>query len=151
MVVSSAVDSLRERAARTGVALRVDAEAAGTLIGDPEQLRRLVINLVGNALDSQPSPPPRIDVEAGRNLAGSEVWLRVRDNGPGIERERLDKIWTPFHTSKSQGTGLGLPIARKIAESHGGSIEVESEPGKGTEFRVMLPRDGAGPMVETAP
>jgi signal transduction histidine kinase len=153
-IVASALDSLRERSARSGVALRVDTEAAGTLVGDPEQLRRLVINLVGNALDAldaRPSPPPRIDVEAGRNLAGSEIWLRVRDNGPGIERERLDKIWTPFHTSKSQGTGLGLPIARKIAESHGGSIEVESEPGKGTEFRVTLPRDGAAPAVETTP
>jgi signal transduction histidine kinase len=137
------------------VTLRVDAASAGVLVGDPEQLRRVVINLVGNALDAldgRPSPPPRVDVEAGENLAGTEVWLRVRDNGPGIEPERLDKIFTPFHTSKSNGTGLGLPIARKIVESHGGSIEVESSVGKGTEFRVTLPKHGipAEPAREAA-
>jgi len=145
-VIASALESLRERTTRSGTALRVDADAAGVVVGDPEQLRRVVINLVGNALDAlegRPSPPPRIDVESGENLAGTEVWLRVRDNGPGIERERLDKIWTPFHTSKTNGTGLGLAIARKIVESHGGAIEVESDLGKGTEFRVTLPKDGA--------
>jgi len=154
-VVASGLETLRERSTRSGVTLRVDAASAGVLVGDPEQLRRVVINLVGNALDAldgRPSPPPRVDVEAGENLAGTEVWLRVRDNGPGIEPERLDKIFTPFHTSKSNGTGLGLPIARKIVESHGGSIEVESSVGKGTEFRVTLPKHGipAEPAREAA-
>jgi len=144
-VVHSALDTLADRVDRTGIDLRVDVDEAGTLTGDPEKLRRVVINLVGNAVDALvvgQTPAPRVDVAAGENLAGTEVWLRVRDNGPGIEAARLEQIWTPFHTSKANGTGLGLPITRKVVETHGGSIEVESHPGAGTEFRVMLPKHG---------
>jgi len=142
-VVQSALETLHERIARAGAALRVDVAEAGALIGDPEKLRRVVLNLVGNALealDGQRTPPPRVDVEAGENLAGTEVWLRVRDNGAGIPDERLAEIWTPFRTSKANGTGLGLAIVRKIVEAHGGAVEVESAPGRGTSFLVTLPR-----------
>jgi signal transduction histidine kinase len=142
-LVTSALDTLRERAGRAGVALRVDAGEAGPLVGDAEKLRRVVINLVANALDAldgQQAPPPRIDVEAGENLAGTEVWLRVADNGPGIDPIRIDEIWAPFRTSKPHGTGLGLPIVRKIVEAHGGSVEVASKPGDGSAFLVTLPK-----------
>jgi signal transduction histidine kinase len=142
-VVRSALDTLRERVERSQVTLRVDADEAGTVLADPEKLRRVVINLVGNALDAlegQTSPPPRVDLEAGENLAGTEVWLRIRDNGPGIPAERLSEIWTPFRTSKANGTGLGLPITRKLVEAHGGAVEVHSAPGNGSEFLVTLPR-----------
>jgi two-component system sensor histidine kinase HydH len=142
-VVQSALETLHDRVARAGAALRVDVAEAGALVGDPEKLRRVVLNLVGNALDAlegQRSPAPRVDVEAGENLAGTEVWLRVRDNGPGIPPERLGEMWTPFRTSKANGTGLGLPIVRKIVEAHGGAVEVESAPGRGTSFLVTLPR-----------
>jgi signal transduction histidine kinase len=144
-VVHSALDTLHDRVERAGVDLRVDVDEAGALTGDPEKLRRVVINLVGNAVDALvagETPSPRVDVSAGENLAGTDVWLRVRDNGPGIEPARLEQIWTPFHTSKANGTGLGLPITRKVVETHGGSIEVESRPGVGTEFRVVLPKQG---------
>jgi signal transduction histidine kinase len=144
-IVHSALETISDRVERAGVDLRVDVDEAGTLTGDPEKLRRVVINLVGNAIDAlvgARGAAPRIDVSAGENLAGTEVWLRVRDNGPGIEKARLDQIWTPFHTSKVNGTGLGLPITRKVVETHGGSIEVESQPGAGTEFRVVLPKHG---------
>jgi signal transduction histidine kinase len=142
-VVASALETLQERTARAGAVLRVDVAEAGALVGDPEKLRRVVLNLVGNALDAmegQRTPPPRVDVEAGENLAGTEVWLRVRDNGAGIPDDRLAEIWTPFRTSKSNGTGLGLAIVRKIVEAHGGAVEVESAPGRGTAFLVTLPR-----------
>jgi signal transduction histidine kinase len=144
-IVHSALETLADRVERAGVDLRVDVDEAGAMTGDPEKLRRVVINLVGNAVDAlvgAQGAAPRIDVAAGENLAGTEVWLRVRDNGPGIEKARLDQIWTPFHTSKVNGTGLGLPITRKVVETHGGSIEVESQPGAGTEFRVVLPKHG---------
>lgn len=144
-IVHSALDTLADRVARARVELRVDVDEAGPLTGDPEKLRRVVINLVGNAVDAlavAQTRSARVDVTAGENLAGTEVWLRVRDNGPGIEPERLAQIWTPFHTSKVNGTGLGLPITRKVVETHGGSIEVESKPGTGTEFRVVLPKHG---------
>ena len=144
-IVHSGLETLRERIDRSGVALRVDVDEAGTLVGDPEKLRRVVINLVGNALDAMTNAQvrrPAMEIQAGENLAGTEVWLRVRDNGPGIEPDRIEQIWAPFHTSKSNGTGLGLPITRKVVETHGGSIEVEAPPGGGTEFRVVLPKAG---------
>lgn len=141
----SALDTLHDRIERAGVELKVDVDEAGTLTGDPEKLRRVVINLIGNAIDAlvgSTQAKPRVDVAAGENLAGTDVWLRVRDNGPGIDAARVEQIWTPFHTSKVNGTGLGLPITRKVVETHGGSIEVESQIGVGTEFRVVLPKHG---------
>ena len=76
----------------------------------------------------------------GENLAGSEVWLRVRDNGPGVDRELLAKMFSPFYTSKVNGTGLGLAICKKLVDAHSGSIEVTSDPGDGAEFIVTLPK-----------
>ncbi len=86
---------------------------------------------------------PRIDVEMGENLAGTEVWVRVADNGPGIDPDALEKMWSPFYTSKAAGTGLGLAICRKITEAHGGRIEVESQPGAGAVFVLTFPKPKA--------
>ena len=76
----------------------------------------------------------------GENLAGTEVWLRVRDNGLGMDAETRDKIFEPFFTSKRGGNGLGLPITRKLVDAHGGQIEVTSKVGAGSEFLVTLPK-----------
>jgi signal transduction histidine kinase len=144
-VIASALETFRDRLAHAGVQVETRVEGACRLRGDAEKLRRVVINLVGNALDAlEEARPgaPRIDVEAGESLAGSEVWLRVSDNGPGIEPARLERIWSPFYTSKEAGTGLGLALARKVVDAHGGSIEATSQPGRGTRFLVVLPRSG---------
>ncbi|MEN8182470.1 MAG: ATP-binding protein [Myxococcota bacterium] len=139
-VIDSALESFRDRLERQQVDLRLDVVEAGSVRGDPEKLRRIVINLVGNALDAlQSRPSPSLEIQSGGNLAGTEVWVRVRDNGPGIEAERLERIFSPFHTSKSDGTGLGLAITRKLVEAHDGTIEVQSDPGLGTEFVVTFP------------
>ena len=120
------------------------------MVGDPEKLRRALLNLVGNALDAlagSETASPRVQVQTGDNLAGTEVWVRVRDNGPGMDEEALTRIWSPFHTSKEAGTGLGLAITRKIVEAHGGTIEVNSSVGKGAEFVLTFPKsreEGAG-------
>jgi signal transduction histidine kinase len=142
-VIDSALETFRDRAARVGVEIvrRVDSE--GWLVGDPEQLRRVVINLVGNAIDSLEAAgvdKPRVEVELGENLAGSEVWMRVRDNGEGIDAETLDKIFHPFFTSKEGGTGLGLSITKKLVEAHGGEIEIHTELGEGAEFVLTFPK-----------
>ena len=118
--------------------------AATSLVrGDAEKLRRVVINLVGNALDALAEgrpPDPTLEVLAGENLAGTECWLRVRDNGPGIDARALAQIWSPFYSSKASGTGLGLAIAKKVVEAHGGTIEAASQPGAGAEFTIALPK-----------
>jgi signal transduction histidine kinase len=144
-VVDAALATLAERAAALGVVVEREIAALRPLRGDAEKLRRVLINLLGNALDAfaeAKTPAPRLWLQAGENLAGSEVWLRVRDNGPGMDEAKLARIWSPFYTSKATGTGLGLALSKKVVEAHGGSIEVHSAPGEGTEFLVTLPRSG---------
>ena len=65
--------------------------------------------------------------------------MRVRDNGCGIPPDKIDRIFNPFFTTKEKGTGLGMAISKKIVEAHEGTIDVVSEPGRGTEFAVTLP------------
>jgi signal transduction histidine kinase len=145
-VLDSALETFRERAEREGVEIVRQFDCEGRLPGDAEKLRRVAINLIGNALDSLIAAEidkPRIGVSLGENLAGNEVWVRIVDNGVGIEQETLEKIFNPFYTSKEHGTGLGLPITKKLVEAHGGSIEVSSTRGGGAEFLLTFPKDGA--------
>ena len=72
---------------------------------------------------------------------GSAVRLRIRDSGPGIAPQALDRIFKPFFTTRSQGTGLGLAIVRNIVLAHGGSVEAANPEGGGAEFTITLPRD----------
>jgi signal transduction histidine kinase len=143
-VVEAALETLRERLRASDARVEVDVPAGSRLRADAEKLRRVLLNLVTNALDACEASgvPPRVRIEAGENLAGSHVWLRVRDEGPGIEPERLARIFDPFYTSKSGGTGLGLAITKKLVVAHGGSIEAHSTPGRGAEFLISLPRCG---------
>jgi signal transduction histidine kinase len=141
--VDSALENLTERIASTGVQIHKDFDHAGELDGDADKLRRVFINLIGNALDAlelSDTPNPRIDVTVGESLSGAEVWARVRDNGPGMDAETQQKVFTPFFTSKETGTGLGLPIVRKLVEAHGGTIELTSSPDDGTEFVLIFPK-----------
>lgn len=141
-VVESAVETFRDRVEGEGVVIRKDLDGVGEMRGDPEKIRRVLINLISNALDAlaeSDQATPEIVVSSGQNLAGTELWLKVRDNGPGIPEDRMTQIWSPFATGKAHGTGLGLAISKKLIEVHDGTIEVSSEEGRGTEFIVTLP------------
>jgi len=116
------------------------------VMGDPMQLEQLFQNLVGNALKYRSAAPPRISVSAvrGDQRADPEApWtFAVTDNGIGIDAEYHERIFGMFQRLHGRdefaGTGIGLAIARKIAERHGGSISVESQPGAGSTFRFTL-------------
>ncbi|HLO51509.1 MAG TPA: ATP-binding protein [Kamptonema sp.] len=117
----------------------------------PAQLNQVFMNIIGNAIDAlnsqekQESKQIIIQTELERphteQLHRALVWVRIRDNGPGIPQELTTKIFDPFFTTKpiGQGTGLGLSICYQIIEKHHGKIEVISEAGKGTEFAIALP------------
>lgn len=115
------------------------------LDADPEMLRRVVINLVSNAIKYTPSGG-RVAVEVGADEAA--VRLSVSDTGPGISAEDRERIFTRFYRVEDAdgrrrripGSGLGLAIAKQAVELHGGSIWVESEPGRGSVFQVLIPR-----------
>ncbi len=146
-VVDSALEMFRDRVTQLGVAIELDVAPAAGLRADSDKLRRVIINLVGNALDAfseREVVSPRLQIRSGENLAGTELWIRVKDNGPGIQPEKLDKIFSPFYTSKSSGTGLGLAISKKLVDAHGGSIEAHSDPGSGTEFVLTFPKPATG-------
>ena len=142
-VLESALETFRDRAARGGIKIIRKYDSGGRLEGDAEQLRRVLINLVGNAIDALEEARievPEVRVSMGENLAGTEVWVRVADNGLGIEDDVRDQIFDPFYTSREEGTGLGLALCRKIIDNHGGSIEVETAAGEGTEFVLVFPK-----------
>jgi two-component system sensor histidine kinase HydH len=146
-VVEEALDTLRDRIDNSAVEIQRDVDAPGEMDGDQDKLRRVFINLLGNAMDAledAKTESPRIEISVGESLSGAEVWARVRDNGPGMDAETQLKIFTPFFTSKDTGTGLGLPIVRKLVDAHGGSIELTSSPDQGTEFVLVFPKQAEG-------
>jgi signal transduction histidine kinase len=142
-VLESALDTLRDRIDTAGVKLALEVDSEGSMEGDPEKLRRVLINLVGNALDAFQevgTQDPNLEVALGENLAGTAVWVRIKDNGGGMDPETQKKIFRPFYTSKSNGTGLGLAITRKLVDAHNGRVELHSTPGEGTEFVLTFPK-----------
>jgi signal transduction histidine kinase len=81
---------------------------------------------------------------------GDGALVEFQDTGPGIDPEALKHVFEPFFTTKASGTGLGLAIVRQAAETHGGTVEVESSPGRGALFRVRLPAAAARKLEATA-
>jgi two-component system sensor kinase FixL len=105
--------------------------------GDPSKLKQVFLNLVKNAMEAMENGGS-LTIRS-RRIAG-RVEISISDNGPGIQPKDRDKLFTPFFTTKRQGTGLGLIVSKKIIEEHpGGTLELESEEGKGTEVKISLP------------
>ncbi len=116
---------------------------------DPQQLKQVLINLVQNAAESierdgSITLRARQDRLPLKGRTSEVVIIEVEDNGPGIPPEVQERLFEPFFSTKKEGTGLGLPIAVRIIDKHGGALEFKSFPGKGTTFGVVLPvyRDG---------
>jgi signal transduction histidine kinase len=111
------------------------------VFADPDQLKQIGLNLILNAIEVS---PPHADVRLvlRRGTAADEspaVILEVHDHGPGIPRDHVDDIFLPFFTTKDGGTGLGLAMVHQMVVEHGGDITVDTAPGRGTTFRVVLP------------
>ena len=112
------------------------AENLPTIQADPDLLHRAVQNLVLNALDAMPSGGTL--TLCTRPSAGG-VQLEVSDSGKGLTKEECERLFTPYYTTKQHGTGLGLAVVQSVVSDHGGKISVESEPDRGTTFRIDLP------------
>jgi two-component system sensor histidine kinase PilS (NtrC family) len=152
------VARMLETSLPAGAKLEREADPGAVALADPTQLRQVIWNLVRNALEalegegvvrlaaSRLAAPPQEALAGGRKRgaegAGS-VEIVVADTGRGIALADLERIFDPFYTTKADGTGLGLPTVHRIVESHGGALQVESQPGVGTCFRVRLPAAGA--------
>jgi signal transduction histidine kinase len=126
-----------------------------SVMGDSHQLRQLFTNLLMNAYEAFAGEglieiAARLetgDAPGAPGARGPQVVVEVRDNGPGVAPDNLDRIFSPFFTTKPQGTGLGLAIVRKVVDAHDGRIDATSAPGR-TTFRITLPvariEDSAG-------
>src|SRR6185503_7827560 len=96
-------------------------------------------NVLDNAIDALGAVAEGRRIDLFLENGDHRATVRVRDNGCGIPPEKVERIFNPFFTTKETGTGLGMAISRKIVEAHQGTIDVVSEVGRGTEFKVTLP------------
>jgi two-component system sensor histidine kinase HydH len=108
---------------------------------DRNKLRQALANLIRNACQIVGDGPPPV---AAVSVEGDLLVFTVRDFGPGIDAENRERIFEPFFTTRTQGTGLGLPVAKRIAELHGGTISADSHPDGGAVFRISIPRIDPG-------
>lgn len=130
---------LRARLDERGVRLdTVSNPARLEVLADPHLLEQVLINLILNACEAlRARSDPRIELSASLDERGRPV-LQVRDNGPGIPPENLDKIFVPFFSTKEDGSGIGLSLSRQIMRLHGGSISAASKPGRETVFTLRF-------------
>jgi signal transduction histidine kinase len=138
-VVDSALTQLRAKLDAAKVAVSRNYIAGPTVQADAEKLRQVFANVLDNAIDALGVVPEGRRIDLFVENGDQRATVRLRDNGCGIAAEKIDRIFNPFFTTKENGTGLGMAISRKIVEAHQGTIDVVSEVGRGTEFKVTLP------------
>ncbi len=143
-IVMDSIILTNKQAAFKDITIEHDLEPAHDQVSvDKGQLEQVLINLILNAIDAT-DPGGCIWVRTKRDEEKEQFLIQVVDNGQGITAENMDKIFDPFFTTKDNGTGLGLALAHGIIQEHGGSIEVDSSPGQGTTFTIVLRQNKVG-------
>ena len=143
--ITSSLELIRSQLEQRQITVEQQVGGVLPVVCAPAQINQVVLNLLVNAMQAIEATgrvSGRIKIET--QAQGDEVILEVTDDGGGIPEEILPRIFDPFFTTKpvGQGTGLGLAISHGIIVDHGGRIEVESTPGRGSRFRVFLPVGG---------
>jgi two-component system sensor histidine kinase HydH len=132
-------ETLLVLSARADVAgVRLSSRGDAFVEGDPRRLEEVLLNLVANGIEATP-PGGEVVVEVRPDADHDRIEILVRDTGRGMSPEALSRLGTPFFTTREEGTGLGVALARSTIALHGGSLSYESEPGKGTTVRARLP------------
>lgn len=150
-VIDRTMALIRHRFEPQGIQLRTElAPGLPAILCDAGQIEQVVLALAVNAIEAM-SKGGELHLRTAFDAASGRVVLKIRDTGPGIPADALPHLFEPFFTTKrdQHRTGLGLAVARGIVEQHGGEIRVNSRPGAGTEFTILLPletaaKDGAG-------
>jgi signal transduction histidine kinase len=135
-LVDRAYAAFGEEARRRAIDYRQDVRARPVIVSDGDRVLQVITNLLSNAFHWTPDGG-RIELEL--SAANGRVSVAVEDTGPGIGRQEQERIFRPFWSRDGSGTGLGLAIARELAFALGGRIQLESEPGKGSRFELVLP------------
>ncbi len=140
---------LNETVTPDGIILQKDLRSGAKARLDREWLRRCLQNVINNAFQAmlekmreQPlTTPVKHTLTVSTQLSNERIEIRIADTGTGISDEELPKIFTPLHSTRGFGVGLGLPIVNQLMQSHRGGVEVSSEPGCGTTVTLWLPAD----------
>ncbi len=155
-VLDGALTQMRSKLEANSVAVSRAYLSGPTVRADADKLRQVFSNIIDNAIDAMESTTGerRLEFAIQNNGAGMAA-VRIRDNGCGIADDKIAKIFNPFYTSKANGTGLGLGVAKKVIDAHRGTIEVQSQVGQGTEFVLAIPlsdavRDSADLALESS-
>ena len=136
-IVNRAGESCRTKAAAKGVTLAMQLPSAPVIIAiDRSHIERALINLIDNAVDASLQGAP-VSVTAATDR--KEIIITIKDQGTGMDSETLASLFMPFYTTKNEGTGLGMPISRKVIEAHAGTLGITSKQGVGTEAKIRLP------------
>ncbi len=143
-VLDGALTQMRSKLEANSVMVSRAYLSGPTVRADADKLRQVFSNIIDNAIDAMESTTGerRLEFAITNNGAGMAA-VRIRDNGCGIADDKIAKIFNPFYTSKTNGTGLGLGVAKKVIDSHRGTIEVHSKVGQGTEFVLAVPLSDA--------
>jgi signal transduction histidine kinase len=137
-LIAEIVPILRPEADRTSVELVVDGHEVPDVNGDPSMLRQAFLNLALNACQAMPNGGTlRIHYQEAR---GRRVAVSFTDTGVGIKPEHLQRIFDLYFTTKPKGSGIGLSMVFRTVQMHDGEVEVQSTPGAGTTFRILLPQ-----------
>ncbi|MFH0983423.1 MAG: ATP-binding protein [Planctomycetota bacterium] len=139
-VVEDAVGLAQHHTEEKGVTLLSDYAEVPPVLLDKEGIHQAILNVLLNAIDASPATTGRVVVSTAYHADDGTAVVSLSDNGPGIEPEKLPYLFEPFHSTKGhRGTGLGLAAAKKVVRECGGEIEVETRPGAGATFRIVIP------------
>jgi signal transduction histidine kinase len=138
--VRDGIELIRHHSDRKGIKIEVTGPPRSPLVRcDPQRITQVFYNLMGNAVKFSPANSA---IAVNMSVSDSQLTVEIRDQGPGIPKENLEKIFQKYwkiKTNTKGGAGLGLYIARKIVESHGGKLRADSQEGHGTQLTMTLP------------
>ena len=145
-VIEMTLAFLTEKFSHRGIEARSEIDSAPSVLGDPERLQQLFLNLFMKAVDAMPSGGElRV---ALASTADGKIEITVADDGPGVTQDMAETLFSGMASTKgSKGTGLGLLVVHKIVAEHGGTVFLDRESGPGAVFRVRVPRWGKVPAA----
>ena len=136
-LIDAIINLAGHSAQQKGITLRKDVPASLPQFEcDAEQMKQVILNLTINAVQAMAEPG---EIVISAHQKSSSIVINVRDEGPGVRQEDMDKIFNPFFTTKDAGTGLGLSVVHQIVAQHGGVVTAEKNPGRGMTFSLLLP------------
>jgi PAS domain S-box-containing protein len=142
------IESFRQRQDCSHISFRLSCPEGVAIAADAVLLKQAIANLIENAVHAYGGAGGAVEVVVDRDA--TQVRIRVSDSGSGIHPDHLEKIFTPFYSSRPSGTGLGLPLARRIVDLHGGQITVDTNVGKGTTFNLIIPIAATAAVTSSA-